>query len=537
MSKRAGTVVTLEDLVEAIGVDAARYALARSSHRLAARHRHRPVDPAAPATTRSSTCSTRTPGSPPAAQRRRARPRPAATLRPRAARPRARGRPAQGARRVPAGGRHRGRAARAAPGRALPRGAGRHLPPLLRRLPGAAARRRGADRHCTGARLWLGRGDPRRCSPTASACSASPRPSGCSGRRCAPTPPGRGPATSPTRACTPARPPTSTPSTRGLAARPDPGRRGLLALRGLDVRDLAAEHGTPGLRARRGRLPRAAAATSARRSPARRLLRRQGVPLHGGRALGRRGGPRPRRLHRRRARGRARGRLPRRADRVARQQQVGSPSWRAPSTPASAGSSSTRSTRSTGCAGCRAERGVRQRVLVRVTVGVEAHTHEFIATAHEDQKFGFSLAGGAAARGRPPGPRRAGRSSWSACTRTSARRSSTPPASRSPRTGSSGCSPQVRDEHGVELPELDLGGGFGIAYTTADDPADVADLGRPLRGIVERECAAAGLAVPAALGRARPGDRRAGAPSRSTRSARSRTRRRASAPTSASTAA
>ena len=35
-------------------------------------------------------------------------------------------------------------------------------------------------------------------------------------------------------------------------------------------------------------------------------------------------------------------------------------------------------------------------VFVRVTVGVEAHTHEFIATAHEDQKFGFSLATGAA---------------------------------------------------------------------------------------------------------------------------------------------
>ncbi|MEU0297203.1 diaminopimelate decarboxylase, partial [Streptomyces microflavus] len=32
--------------------------------------------------------------------------------------------------------------------------------------------------------------------------------------------------------------------------------------------------------------------------------------------------------------------------------------------------------------------GVRQRVQIRVTVGVEAHTHEFIATAHEDQKFG-----------------------------------------------------------------------------------------------------------------------------------------------------
>ncbi|MCY7288868.1 MAG: diaminopimelate decarboxylase, partial [Cryobacterium sp.] len=41
--------------------------------------------------------------------------------------------------------------------------------------------------------------------------------------------------------------------------------------------------------------------------------------------------------------------------------------------------------------------GVVAPVLVRVTVGVEAHTHEYIATAHEDQKFGFSLAGGQAA--------------------------------------------------------------------------------------------------------------------------------------------
>src|SRR5207248_3815791 len=44
-----------------------------------------------------------------------------------------------------------------------------------------------------------------------------------------------------------------------------------------------------------------------------------------------------------------------------------------------------------------ARREMVQSVLVRVTVGVEAHTHEFIATAHEDQKFGFSLAAGDAA--------------------------------------------------------------------------------------------------------------------------------------------
>ena len=41
-------------------------------------------------------------------------------------------------------------------------------------------------------------------------------------------------------------------------------------------------------------------------------------------------------------------------------------------------------------------RGERPRIMVRVTTGVEAHTHEYIATAHEDQKFGFSIASGQA---------------------------------------------------------------------------------------------------------------------------------------------
>src|SRR5664280_1466232 len=45
--------------------------------------------------------------------------------------------------------------------------------------------------------------------------------------------------------------------------------------------------------------------------------------------------------------------------------------------------------------------GVRQRVLIRVTPGVEAHTHSYVATGQEDQKFGFSLAAGAAANENP----------------------------------------------------------------------------------------------------------------------------------------
>ena len=87
------------------------------------------------------------------------------------------------------------------------------------------------------------------------------------------------------------------------------------------------------------------------------------------------------------------------------------------------------------------ELGVVAPVLIRVTVGVEAHTHEFIATAHEDQKFGLSLSGGQAFEAarrileRPTG------CVCSACTATSGPRSSTPRASRSRLAGSSACTP------------------------------------------------------------------------------------------------
>jgi diaminopimelate decarboxylase len=46
------------------------------------------------------------------------------------------------------------------------------------------------------------------------------------------------------------------------------------------------------------------------------------------------------------------------------------------------------------------------------------------------------------------------------------------------------------------MPEMDLGGGFGIAYTTQDDPADPAQLATEITKIVEHECRGFGVAVP-----------------------------------------
>ncbi|MEV8308006.1 diaminopimelate decarboxylase [Streptomyces flavidovirens] len=139
--------------------------------------------------------------------------------------------------------------------------------------------------------------------------------------------------------------------------------------------------------------------------------------------------------------------------------------------------------------------GKRQRVQIRVTVGVEAHTHEFIATAHEDQKFGIALADGLAAEAvrralRLDGLELIGIHSHigsqifdMAGFEVSARRVVQLLA-------------EVRDEHGVELPEIDLGGGLGIAYTSEDDPSEPHEIAKALREIVSRECEAAGLNTP-----------------------------------------
>jgi diaminopimelate decarboxylase len=142
-----------------------------------------------------------------------------------------------------------------------------------------------------------------------------------------------------------------------------------------------------------------------------------------------------------------------------------------------------------------AELGRTARVMVRVTAGVEAHTHEYIATAHEDQKFGFSISSGDAFEAAEqicaiPGLELLGLHSHigsqifdSSGFEVATRRVLALHA-------------QISEELGVGLPELDLGGGFGIAYTTQDDPTDPAQLGIELTKIVTEECKARGLDVP-----------------------------------------
>ena len=139
-------------------------------------------------------------------------------------------------------------------------------------------------------------------------------------------------------------------------------------------------------------------------------------------------------------------------------------------------------------------RGVIAPVLVRVTVGVEAHTHEFIATAHEDQKFGLSLAEGEAAAAvraivAEPSLRFVGLHSHIGSQIFDA-------------SGFEIAAGRIVDlvtdlaDAGITVEMIDLGGGMGISYTSADDPPTVEDMASAIDRIVVKSCERAGIPLP-----------------------------------------
>ena len=136
-----------------------------------------------------------------------------------------------------------------------------------------------------------------------------------------------------------------------------------------------------------------------------------------------------------------------------------------------------------------------QKVYLRLTPGVDAHTHEFISTAHEDVKFGFSIASGAA----------------NEAIEKCMEQSSLNLAGIHCHIGSQifevegfkiaaqrlvAVLATFRDKYSKELAELNIGGGYGIAYTK-DESGISPDVVIPaIASVIKDECAKAKLAVP-----------------------------------------
>ncbi|KUH86026.1 diaminopimelate decarboxylase [Mycobacterium sp. GA-1999] len=143
--------------------------------------------------------------------------------------------------------------------------------------------------------------------------------------------------------------------------------------------------------------------------------------------------------------------------------------------------------------------GVVQDVLIRVTVGVEAHTHEFISTAHEDQKFGLSLASGAAM----DAVRRVFETDHLRLKGLHSHIGSQIFDVAGFEIAAHRVIGLLRDvvaEFGVDktaqMSIVDLGGGLGISYLPQDDPPPIGDLAAKLEAIVRHESAAVGLPAP-----------------------------------------
>lgn len=143
-----------------------------------------------------------------------------------------------------------------------------------------------------------------------------------------------------------------------------------------------------------------------------------------------------------------------------------------------------------------------QDVMVRIKPGIQAHTHEFIATSHEDQKFGFSLASGsafAAARAAVTAENlrlvglhcHVGSQVFDAAGFSEAAERVLGLLSR--------IHAELDPAAAAEVNILDLGGGYGIAYTEEEEALDVDAVAADLRAKVAEHVAELGIAAPTVM--------------------------------------
>src|SRR5882757_4578496 len=139
--------------------------------------------------------------------------------------------------------------------------------------------------------------------------------------------------------------------------------------------------------------------------------------------------------------------------------------------------------------------GDRQAVLLRVVPGVIAGGHPSIRTGTDDQKFGLSIADGSAQHavdrilGRP-------RLQLTGlhCHIGSQVTTVKPYVAAVRRLV--GLLARIRDQHGVTLPELDIGGGHAVAYRPGEPALDITALASRVRTELTDGCTRAGLPVP-----------------------------------------
>lgn len=134
-------------------------------------------------------------------------------------------------------------------------------------------------------------------------------------------------------------------------------------------------------------------------------------------------------------------------------------------------------------------------IMLRVTPGVKARTHDAIATGHDDSKFGFTLSSGVAQEGVSRALNLSGVALYGLHCHVGSQLADSAPFEAAASL-MLGLLADVRQVHGVTLSELNLGGGLGIAYRPDDAVIDVGAYAAGLHATVMREADRLGLPAP-----------------------------------------
>ncbi len=141
------------------------------------------------------------------------------------------------------------------------------------------------------------------------------------------------------------------------------------------------------------------------------------------------------------------------------------------------------------------ELGKKQDILLRITPGVEAHTHEYIKTGQIDSKFGFTLPDGQAM----DGVKEAISLENVRLVGLHCHIGSQIFAVQSFQHATSimmDFIAEIKKSSGYEIVELDMGGGFGIYYYPGDEPPAAEDWANAVMLTVESKAKELGLTTP-----------------------------------------
>ncbi len=134
-------------------------------------------------------------------------------------------------------------------------------------------------------------------------------------------------------------------------------------------------------------------------------------------------------------------------------------------------------------------------IMLRIKPGIDAHTHNFIKTGQIDSKFGFALETGEAFEAVKLAITHPNLNLRGLHCHIGSQILETEPFCAAAEV-MIGFIAKIKNELGHEIDDLNLGGGFGICYTEADDPKPYASFMEAVSKVVHSKCEELGVKLP-----------------------------------------